>query len=183
MHCSFSLLKLLHVSHHMSRVSVKKVATASFKHFQPRFERHSKSRNPTSLPATDFIAQDPCHPLHIQVRRRHDAFDPNKLHWAVRCPATLCKKRTIRSWVTRRVRDAFLAELKANGFNANGLLLRDTQVSAVVVPTPISIAGALRIHLQNSVVKAPISEVRQDCQNLLQKIVASQTPRQRNTKE
>lgn len=175
----------------MSRLPARKAAAtaataatpAPLKHFQQRFERHPKPNNLTSLLATDFIAQDPYHPLHIQTRRRNDAFDRNKLHWAVRCPVALSKKRTVRSWVTRRVRDAFLAELKTNGFDEQGMPLHEDAIPAGARPAFISISGALRLVLHSSVTRAPISEIRLDCQNLLHKLLVSQAPRQQNAKD
>ncbi|GAB7346700.1 hypothetical protein MBLNU459_g1818t1 [Dothideomycetes sp. NU459] len=167
----------------MSQAPVKKAATSAFRHFQFIFERLPKPNNTTSLAATDFIAQDPTHPLHIPVRRRHSDFDPYRLHWAVRCPVALCRKRAVRSWVTRRVRDAFLAELATNGLDRWGVPLhRLDSPPAGAGPARHSVVGAARLQLQDSVLVAPISEIRADCRLLLQRLVKLQyNSRRQNT--
>lgn len=59
-------------------------------------------------------------PIYPKIKFQCDNRDPNTLWWRVNSIQILGEKRVVRSRVTRKVRDAFLYELKARGFDAKG---------------------------------------------------------------
>lgn len=141
-------------------------------HFTFRFEPFAKPINCTTLPITNTILADYAHPLYIPIKRRIDNSSSDRLHWAVRCPAALCRKRTVRMWVSKRIREAFLAELKHNGFDRNGALLKHPSYQYIGDHSkPSQLTGALVLHVRESSVTAPISDIRQHCTYLVNKLV------------
>lgn len=163
------------------RLPIKKLKSAptsalpqALPHFSFRFEPHAKPINCTTLPITNTILSDKAHPLYLPIRRRIDALSHHHLHWAVRCPSALSRKRTIRMWAVKRIREAFLAELKHHGFDRHGATSNpsESQVPVLGHPSmPSQLTGALAIHVRESTLTAPISEIREGCSHLLRKVL------------
>lgn len=59
-------------------------------------------------------------PIYPKIKFQCDNRDPNTLWWRVNSIQILGEKRVVRSRVTRKVRDAFVYELKARGFDDKG---------------------------------------------------------------
>lgn len=158
----------------MSRVAaVRKAISTSLDgapHFHFRYEPFPKTINCTTLPVTAIIASDPNHPLHAPTMARLAAWDPEKLHWAVRCPTAMSRKRTVRTWATKRIREAFFAELRRAGYDRRGTQLQDLDktISATI---PAQLTGALSIVAHDSVVTAPIEDINHGCHNMLKKLI------------
>lgn len=139
-------------------------------HVQHRFEPNPSPTNCTTFPITTTILADHTHPLYKPVLRRISAFDPTKLAWAIRCPSALSRKRTVRMRVMKRIREAFLAELKHNGFDRTGSRTSLSDTSAY--PSgPRQLSGALCIFAKESALTAPIEEIRDGCNHILQRLV------------
>lgn len=144
----------------MSRVAPPRKALNAL--YNVRFEPSPKPFNCTTFPATELIAQNTHHPLHIPIMRRLETWNPNRLHWAVRVPVAASKKRTMRSWAARRFRDAFIHELENNGFNRRGEPIAKSGSS-------LPLTGALSVTLYRPVLTASIQDVRDVCKLILKK--------------
>lgn len=142
-------------------------------HFHFRFEPHARPINCTTLPATTQIATDACHPLYTPIQRRLSSFDPHKLSWTVRVPTALSKKRVIRMWVTKRLREAFIAELKRNGYDRSGSLV-PVQGALPRSTIPSQLSGAISLNANLSALTAPISEIRDGCTVFVQELIKQQ---------
>jgi hypothetical protein len=147
----------------MSRIQPKKNLNTLY---NTRFEPFPRPLNCTTFTATDIIAKDDRHPLNIPISRRLDEWNPNRLHWAIRTPLAISKKRTVRSWVGRRFRDTFIDELKNSGFNSRGEPLVPSRLKS-------PITGALAITLLRPALTASVQDVRQICSSILRKNVFS----------
>lgn len=157
----------------MSRTNVPKSLGLSSRlspHIQHRFEPNPDTTNCTTFPITTTILADHTHPLYIPIKRRISAFDPTKLAWAIRCPSSLSRKRTVRMWVMKRIREAFLAELKHNGFDRTGSRTSVPNTSAYY-DGPHQLSGALCIFAKESALTAPSEEIRDGCSHILQRLV------------
>lgn len=84
------------------------------------FQLNPKAINCTTFTATTIFAQDEHHPLHIRTHRRLAAFDPSKFHWRIHVPFDVSKRSSVRNWVQRRIKAAFLKELKLRGLKKDG---------------------------------------------------------------
>lgn len=161
----------------MSRSQTKKVMTIPshmLPHFHFRFEPHPKPVNCTTMAVTTTMINDSAHPLHIPVVRRLKTHNPAKLHWAIRCPSALSRKRTVRTWAMKRIREAFLAQLKSNGFDRHGARSAATKTSGHD-KSPSQLCGALCIIARDSSVTASIEDIRQGCSLVLRKLITTQT--------
>ncbi|KEQ72887.1 hypothetical protein M436DRAFT_47156 [Aureobasidium namibiae CBS 147.97] len=140
--------------------------------FSARFEPFPRPVNCTTFTATDTIVKDERHPLNIPFSRRLDEWNPKRLHWIIRTPLSISKKRTIRSWVTRRFRDTLIDELKNSGFNRWGEPLVPSRLKS-------PLTGALAITILPPALTASVQDVRHICSSILRKNVFS---RQRPTR-
>lgn len=84
------------------------------------FDPIPKAINCTTFQSTRDIAKDPSHPFHIRTRRRLESFDPTKLHWRVHVPYDVSKKSAIRNWAKKKIKRAFVNELKGLGSELDG---------------------------------------------------------------
>ena len=147
----------------MSRIQAQKNLNTLF---SVRFDPFPGPVNITTFTATSIILKDERHPLNIPFSRRFDEWNPNRLHWAIRTPLTISKKRTIRSWVSRRFRDSFIDELKNSGFNGRGEPLVPSRLKS-------PLTGALAITLLPPALNASVQDVRHVCSSILRKTVFS----------
>ncbi|KAK6001048.1 hypothetical protein QM012_003131 [Aureobasidium pullulans] len=147
----------------MSRIQTQKSLSSLF---HVRFEPSPKPVNCTTFVATEAIANDDRHPLNIPISRRLSEWNPKQLHWVIRTPIAISKKRTIRSWVTRRFRDTFIDELEKSGFNRWGDPLVPSRLKS-------PLTGALAITLLKPALTASIQDVRHVCSTVLRKHVLS----------
>ena len=134
-----------------------------------KFEPNPKPLNCCTYSSTKSFAEEPDHPLHIRTRRRLAAFNPNILHWTVKCPLELSKKAVVRNWSVRRVKEAFKEELRKGGWDKEGK-------ATAVDEEKVALKGALCIHLNKNkrVVEASGEEVRTQCSWVLRKVVEAQ---------
>ncbi|KXT01490.1 hypothetical protein AC578_4533 [Pseudocercospora eumusae] len=87
------------------------------------YEPFPKPINVTTFLQTKLFASDQYHPKNIEIRRRLKNFDPNSFIWVVRCPVSVSKKSTYRHLVEKKVRRAFRAALKNEGYSDDGTIL------------------------------------------------------------
>ncbi|KAI4843370.1 hypothetical protein E4T44_06773 [Aureobasidium sp. EXF-8845] len=133
----------------MSRIQPRKNLNTLFR---TRFDPSPRPVNCTTFTATDVIIKDERHPLNIPLSRRLDEWNPKRLHWAIRTPLIISKKRTIRSWVGRRFRDTFIDELRISGFNRWGEPLVPSKLKS-------PLTGALAITLLQPAIGASVQDL------------------------
>ncbi|CAD0015731.1 unnamed protein product [Aureobasidium pullulans] len=114
----------------MSRARLPKRALTTLYHL--RFERFPNSLNCARFNNTQGIASDDRHPLQIPFSRRLEAWNPNRLHWIIKTPMSISKKRT-------------------NGFNRWG-----EPVDATKRKSPLT--GALAITITPPALTASVTE-------------------------
>ncbi|KAH0294614.1 hypothetical protein KCU62_g218, partial [Aureobasidium sp. EXF-3399] len=132
----------------------------------------AKSQHPVQRSLRALSQAHERHPLNIPFSRRLDEWNPKRLHWIIRTPLSISKKRTIRSWVTRRFRDTLIDELKNSGFNRWGEPLVPSRLKS-------PLTGALAITILPPALTASVQDVRHICSSILRKNVFS---RQRPTR-
>jgi len=132
------------------------------------YEAHPQPLNCTTYASTRLIALERDHPLHIRTQRRLAEFDPKILHWAVHVPVEVNKKAIVRSWVKRRVREAFGAELKGRGWDLEGRVVQGGEAKE-------ALKGALCVRIGKEsaaeVLKASGEEVQRQCGLVLGRLV------------
>ena len=69
---------------------------------------------------TANILSDPAHPLYIATLRRSKTADRSGLWWTAAGTFAVGKKRVVRSWAARRLRNAFVEALANRGFDRDG---------------------------------------------------------------
>jgi hypothetical protein len=69
---------------------------------------------------TANILSDPAHPLYIATLRRSKTADRSGLWWTAAGTFAIGKKRVVRSWAARRLRNAFVEALASRGFDRDG---------------------------------------------------------------
>lgn len=141
--------------------------------FYLNYERHPGPINVTTAASTVGVATSP-HPLQIRTRRRHRDFDAGVLHWRVNAPADLSKSAFVRDRVKRRVREAFLAELKDRGWQTDGSVSHTGDAAGKVQETPLKGAAMLALLKDDFVIEAPMHEVRKQVSWAVDRLVAWQ---------
>ncbi|KAF2872983.1 hypothetical protein BDV95DRAFT_472030, partial [Massariosphaeria phaeospora] len=118
----------------------------------------------------NHIFSDPQHPLHEARRRAHKHRKEEGLWWHITTAATLSKSSVVRSWVRRRLRNAFTEELKARGIREDGRILHKDMLRTslrglrMVLDSgkDLSLEGGLRLHARPEVIAAKFVEVRNE---------------------
>lgn len=152
------------------------------------YEPFPKPFNVTTFLQTTIFANEPCHPKHIQIRRRLKSFDPKAFIWAVRCPLGVSKKPTYRHMIEKKVRRAFARELRSRGYNEDGSMMETSKL--VDNPAPRSdaeirgrISGALLITLskdEQKTLKAKGEEIRANVRSVLDGVLKHRETVMRN---
>lgn len=179
-HLSFLFDSSVHADHvdpgytrKMSRAAATVKASAKVALPLYRFESAPKPINITTFTSTQQAANDGRHPHHIKIQRRLQAWNPNKLYWAIRAPLALSTKRAVRVWAVRRYKAAFVAELKRRGYGSSGELLEKASDVSKGSRSK-GLKGALAVTVDPSTITAPYTDVQEACKWLLRKIVSSQ---------
>ena len=135
------------------------------------FEPNPKPINCCTYTSTKTFAAERDHPLHIRTQRRLRDFDPEILHWTVKCPLELSKKAVVRNWAVRRVKEALRDELGAKGWDGDGRVIGESDVGE-----KLGLKGALCILLNKNkrVMEASGEEVKSQCSRVLRKVLQAQ---------
>jgi hypothetical protein len=115
---------------------------------------------------TNHVLADQSHPLHEVQRRRARERKQEGLWWHVTTGADLSKSSCVRSWSRRRLRNAIVEELRARGYDENGMRIVPkitngddaTPMKAAVGPSTIQ--GSLRLHAQAPLIPAKFTDVK-----------------------
>jgi hypothetical protein len=141
------------------------------------FSKHDYSPESTSFTTTneDLLTQK--HPLYLATSRRRQAWDRQRLHWLIRSPQNLSTSKVVRNWVLRRIREAFTAELKKNGFDRFG---KSKTLQSSLSRHPTTLVGAFFVFVQKDALTAPIEDIRGICEQMVQRAVDAQRERKRS---
>ena len=151
-----------------------RIATASAP-FQWRYDISPGNLDVTTRAQTYARYYLQSQPLHLQTRRAVRSIDKEKFRWRIACPATLSSKRTVRTWLSRRVGTAVREELKRRGFGEDGEILRllgesEDHFERSRRP-PTQLKGALVVNLRESVFTAPFTAVQELCRMMFNDIL------------
>jgi len=124
----------------------------------------------TSVYAWSQVLNDRCHPLFKKTIRNYERRDYSGLWWSA-TTSSHKQKRVIRSWVCRRVRQAFCEALESRGLDKYGKAL-------VVAPAAgfsnakrtkklPDLYGTLRIGASEQTATAKYEELRKECDVLV----------------
>jgi hypothetical protein len=119
---------------------------------------------------TNHIMDDPAHPLYIARTRIHNERPRAGLWWHATVASTSSKSAVIRTWMRRRLRNAFIDELKARGIAEDGKILKDVKrsfTSSVIEglakrEQDTSLKGSLKLHAMAPMLTAKYTLVRKE---------------------
>lgn len=116
------------------------------------------------------VQEDDQHPLNEVQKRLYQERKREGLWWNVTVGVNLSKAKVVRSWVRRRLQNAFVEELRERGIEQDGRLLgKGRGVERHGIPADViqqygsvSLMGSLRLHANPSVVTAKYTDVRKE---------------------
>ncbi|KAF2017428.1 hypothetical protein BU24DRAFT_420473 [Aaosphaeria arxii CBS 175.79] len=134
------------------------------------------------------ILSDFKHPLHPLLKRTEEQREGKGLWWHVTTNFESSKTKVVRSWLRRRLHNAFLEELKERDITEDGTILRMSDhlkglsglQKALEAGQVVTLTGSIRMQAQNTLVTAKYAEVRKETGSLvdaLLKIRNSTLPR------
>ncbi|OCL02636.1 hypothetical protein AOQ84DRAFT_254763, partial [Glonium stellatum] len=136
--------------------------------------------------ASNSILSDPKHPLYIATLRRFKTADRSGLWWTAAGTLAVSKKKVVRSWVARRLRNAFVEALESRGFDRDGKRMvnsvkedgkrggeaHNPVMQAVRrVDEPKNLTGTLRIQSNPIILTAKFDAVKQEAGQLVDELV------------
>ena len=116
------------------------------------------------------VQEDIQHPLNEVQKRLYQERKREGLWWHVTVGVNLSKAKVVRSWVRRRMQNAFVEELRERGIEQDGRLLGTGRgverhgIPAKVIQQygNVSLMGSVRLHANPSVVTAKYTDVRKE---------------------
>ncbi|KAF2810085.1 uncharacterized protein BDZ99DRAFT_462699 [Mytilinidion resinicola] len=130
----------------------------------------------SSVYAWNQILDDRSHPLYGTTVRRYKQRDTSGLWWSVTTP-THGKKRVVRSWVCRRIRQAFREALEARGLDKDGKGVAGTGGAGSNDKARrqklLNLYGTLRIGAHDQASTAKYEELRQECDVLVSALLSA----------
>ncbi len=128
----------------------------------------------------NHIATNPTHPLHITQRRRQQEQKKEGLWWYATNAIDTSKLACVRTWARRRLRNAFVEELKAKGYDENGKLVHTTVLqerkdvmNVLKQGRSIDLTGCLRLHGLAWLVPTKFETVKAEMRNLVDALVTA----------
>ncbi|KAF2201347.1 hypothetical protein GQ43DRAFT_349635, partial [Delitschia confertaspora ATCC 74209] len=130
------------------------------------------------------IVNDRTHPLHIAGLRKRRDRPKEGLWWIVSVGSATSKARVVRSWLRRRLRNAFIEELKNRGFDENGkgiVMSRRAQGEgggAVMEEVDKAqgmreLRGSLRLHAISPLITAKFEDVKKETAFVVNALVSA----------
>lgn len=125
-----------------------------------------------------IIATSPSHPLYITQSRRQKELKKEGLWWHATNGTLLSKKSTVRTWARRRLRQAFVEELKAKGYDKTGKLVEATamqerrdMMNVVGLGRSVDLTGSLRMHGVGPLIPAKFEAVKKEMRSVVDALV------------
>ncbi|KAF2190484.1 hypothetical protein K469DRAFT_721347 [Zopfia rhizophila CBS 207.26] len=136
------------------------------------------------------VLVDRQHPLHSAHQRRQAERERLGLWWHVTVGANSSKTKVVRSWLRRRLRNAFIEELKKRGFDQDGRVTNKREERGrrgMLEELPKlgetgSLKGSLRLHANNALVSAKYEDVRQETAKVVDALVQGLKAEEDNSK-
>lgn len=125
----------------------------------------------------NHIATNASHPLHIAQRRRQQDHKKEGLWWHATNGIDISKSSCVRHWARRRLKQAFVEELRARGYDETGKLvdkskLQDKYVANVVRQgRSVDLSGSLRMHGVPPLVPAKYEAVKEEVRGIVDALV------------
>ncbi|KAF2629676.1 hypothetical protein BU25DRAFT_318788, partial [Macroventuria anomochaeta] len=128
----------------------------------------------------NHIATHPSHPLYISQRRKQQEHKKEGLWWHATNGIDISKSGCVRTWARRRLRQAFVEELKAKGYDETGRLVdvdamqekRDV-TNVVRLGRSVDLTGSLRIHGVGPLIPAKFNTVKEEMRGIVEALVQS----------
>lgn len=126
-----------------------------------------------------IIASNPSHPLYITQRRRQQGQRKEGLWWHATNGTDISKKSTVRTWARRRLRQAFVEELKVKGYDETGKLVDATAlerrdvINVIKTGRSVDLIGSLRMHGVAPLVPAKFETVKEEMRGVVDALVQS----------
>lgn len=132
----------------------------------------SPKHNP-NLHRLPWVIEDASHLLNQSVRDSIAHKSQTGLWWSIIAPISVCQKKTVRSWVQRRIRESFKEALKSRGYDDQGVPISTTREGLL----KHNLHGSLRIMGLAAVVAAPKASVDADMSKLVEYLISYGTQR------
>lgn len=128
----------------------------------------------------NHIAISPAHPLHISQRRRQQSRKKEGLWWHATNATDISKSGCVRTWARRRLRQAFIEELKAKGYDETGKLVdknamqdKTDVMNVLRLGRGVDLAGSLRMHGVGPLLPAKFETVKEEVRGIVEALVQS----------
>lgn len=127
------------------------------------------------LPA--YIAMSSMHPLKITQRRLLEQRKKEGLWWHTTAGTDISKSSCVRHWASRRLRKAFVEELRQRGYDESGKLvdvgkIEDAYVQRVIKSgRRVDMHGSLRLHGVPTLVPAKFERVKEEVRGIVDALV------------
>jgi hypothetical protein len=106
----------------------------------------------------NHIISDHMHPLNETQKRRARDRKKEGLWWHTTTGVDASKSSCVRAWARRRLRPAVTEELRARGYDENGMLInaKNSQTKTT------NLFGSLRLHILPALLPAKFTQVKQE---------------------
>ena len=126
----------------------------------------------------NHIATNPSHPLYISQRRRKQGHRKEGLWWHATNATDISKSGCVRTWARRRLRQAFVEELKAKGYDETGRLVDSTAMqdrrdvmNVVRLGRSVDLTGSMRMHGVGPLISAKFETVKDEMRGIIEALV------------
>lgn len=127
----------------------------------------------------NHIATNPAHPLYISQRRRQQEIKKDGLWWHSTNGVDISKSGCVRTWARRRLRQAFVEELKAKGYDETGKLVDATAMqeridvmNIVRLGRSVNLTGSLRMHGVGPLISAKFVDVKKEVRGIVDALIS-----------
>lgn len=128
----------------------------------------------------NHIATNPSHPLYISQRRRQQEHKKEGLWWHATNGVDISKSGCVRTWARRRLRQAFVEELKVKGYdemgklvNENAMQERSDVMNVLKLGRSIDLTGSLRMHGVGPLIPARFETVKEEMRGIVDALIQS----------
>ncbi|KZM18697.1 uncharacterized protein EKO05_0006647 [Ascochyta rabiei] len=128
----------------------------------------------------NHIAANPSHPLYLVQRRRKQELKKEGLWWHATNGIDISKSGCVRTWARRRLRQAFVEELKQKGYDETGKLVdaaamqdRRDVMNVVRLGKSVDLTGSLRMHGVGPLIPAKFETVKDEVRGVIDALIQS----------
>ncbi|KAF3008970.1 hypothetical protein E8E13_011474 [Curvularia kusanoi] len=132
----------------------------------------------TTTLTPNYIAANTQHPLSALQRRRQQERKKEGLWWNATNGLEISRSGCVRTWARRRMRQAFLEELKAKGYDETGKLVRVAPMqdrpeimNVLRRGHSIDLKGTLRLHGSEALIPAKFEAVKKEMREIIEALL------------